>query len=160
METVGIIILAICVVALAGSVLLLAGELKATKRAQRVGIALQLYQQMQTPAIATAIEQVRTLADEPARADLAPVQLCSAQWDALRTVNHYFAHVGELVATGVADDEVFALMGPTISAMWHVARPTRQLIKAKVGQHAPDYFDWLYERWLNWDHWQRAASGE
>lgn len=159
METVGIIILAICVVALAGSVRVLALELKATQRVQRAGVSLQLYQQLQTPALEGAIARVRELGDAPTPRGALALPLEDARCRALLEVNRYFSRVGALVREGVADDEVFALMGPTISEMWHVSRPTRQLIKEKANQTTPDYFDWLYERWLNWEHWQRADVG-
>ena len=72
---------------------------------------------------------------------------------ALSEVDHYFGHIGSLVRRGVADHEVFALMGPTISEMWHGTRTFR----AQDGASPNRDFEWLYTEWLNYDFAQRHS---
>ncbi len=156
-------ILAVSVIFLIGSVITLAIEFNSYKRAQRTTIALQLSQQLEMPALAQAVATVRGLG-LPSMNGHGPTSahavLANGQLHAVKEVNHYFSHVGELVRTGMANDEVFALMGPTISEMWHSAKSYRDLVAAKAPDAATcrDDFDYLYEEWLNYDH-RRAVRG-
>jgi hypothetical protein len=158
-----IFILALSVIFLIGSVVTLALEFNSYKRTQRATIALQLSQQLQMPALAQAIEAVRMLDAPSLNGHGGPVHaapaLLNGQWQAVKEVNRYFAHVGELLRTGVADDEVFALMGPTISEMWHRSKSYRgKLAEKDDDPNAKDDFDYLYVEWLNYDH-RSAFSG-
>jgi hypothetical protein len=157
-------ILAVSVIFLIGSVITLAIEFNSYKRAQRTTIALQLSQQLALSPMAQAIDMVRALGTPSMNGHgpaPAPAALANDQLHAVKEVNQYFSHVGELVRTGMANDEVFALMGPTISEMWHAAKSYRVLVAAKAPDKAPcrDDFDYLYEAWLNYDHRRRAECG-
>lgn len=159
-----IFILALSVIFLIGSVVTLALEFNSYKRAQRATLALQLTQQLQMPALAHAIETVRTLEAPSLNGHGGPAHatpaLMNGQWQAVKEVNHYFSHVGELLRNGVADDEVFALMGPTISEMWHLSKSHRiKLAEKEPIPAVKDDFDYLYVEWLNYDHHRRTTSG-
>jgi hypothetical protein len=150
-------ILSISVLFLIVSVLLLAWELNATKKAQRAAISLQLYQQLATPPLARALESLRSGPSMNGhRPDEAKNVLAHGQQQAYADIHRYFAYVGELVRRGVADEEVFAVMGPTISEAWHSMRDYRHELNGKYVVDGQDDFDWLYVEWLNWDHNRRT----
>lgn len=136
----------------------------------RAVVAMELRRQMDMPAIQTAIAQVRHLADtqylgngqlgHPANGHQSNGHAPSMnghttkpETPGLVEVDQFFSHMGELVRRGIADDEVFALMGPTISEMWHCLRPIRSHPAALNGMRHLDDFDYLYTAWLNWDHY-------
>jgi hypothetical protein len=73
---------------------------------------------------------------------------------AMSEVHHFFAHVGHLLHRGDTDSEVFRLMGPAISEMWHILR--LQTISDATEQEHRD-FEWLYTEWLNWDYGRRDS---
>jgi hypothetical protein len=159
-----ILILALSVIFLIGSVITLALEFNSYKRAQRATLALQLNQQLQMPVLAQAVETIRTLAMPDMNGHGGPAHaapaLMNGQWQAVKEVNRYFTHVGELLRSGVADDEVFALMGPTISEMWHLSKSHRTKLAEKDDiPIVKDDFDYLYVEWLNYDHRRRTTSG-
>jgi len=160
-----ITILAFSMIFLIGSVIALAFEMRAHHRKV---IALQLSQQMHTPTMAEAIDTVRNLNSAPSMNGHAPSMaqhaLANGQWRAVSEVNRYFSHVGEMVRNGEADDEVFAMMGPTISEVWHASKSYRQQLADKANDpndSAPvqDDFDYLYVEWLNYDYRRRAERG-
>ena len=165
--------LTIAVIILAISVILLSLELNDIKRAQRASISLQLYQQFDEPSLQSAITQVRQIGNQPnshsnghstngysANGHTGQVAALNghekAQKQAVDDVDHFFSHVGELVQRGIADEDVFTLMGPTIRDMWHCMRPVRQHVAAENGSANQDGFDYLYTGWLNWDYQHRA----
>ena len=153
--TVGLFILGCAVVALAMGFFLLAFELITTKRNQRTSVSLQLYQQLQNPSLEAAVTQVRQLRHIPQNGDLP--HLARDQWAALQETDRFFNHVGELVHRKVADDSIFALMGPTISEVWFASSDVRRVLHTKDAHQPTDYFDYLYEQWLNYDHWRQQG---
>lgn len=157
MDTTAILfILGCAVVALALGFFLLAFEVLAIRRNQRASVSLQLYQQLQNPAMEAALAQIRQLRVVAHNGDLP--QLPQQQWAALTETDRFFSYVGDLVRQGIADDSVFSLMGPTICEVWHAASPLRHVMRTKGQSGQPDQFDWLYEQWLNYDHWQQTNA--
>ena len=154
-------ILSISVLFLIASVLLLAMELNATKRTQRAAISLQLAQQMTSPAIIHALDTVRAVSNNGYHPEREHALLMNGQHTAVIEINRYFGHVGELMRRGVADDEVFVMMGPTIGEAWHATRqPYRQQTSETNKVHPQDDFEWLYLEWLSWDHRRRMLHGD
>lgn len=151
----GILILAVAVLALTISVALMFVQLRETRNTHRASISLQLAQQIHTPFIASALAGVRQLSDIPLAQR--PVHLSSAQAESLQEVMRFFAHIGELARRGIADDEIFVLMGATISEMWHASSALRRTSAPhlQISDFDQDNFDWLYVEWLNWDHSHR-----
>ncbi len=157
-----ITILALSMIFLVLAVVALALEMRSYYRKV---VALQISQQMHMPAMAQAIEMVRSLNAAPSMNGHAPSMaeqaLANGHLHAMSEVNRYFSHVGELVRNGEADDEVFALMGPTISEVWHASKNYRRQLADKAGDIAADQddFEYLYVEWLNYDHRRRAQRG-
>jgi len=164
MNVIGYTVLVLGVIALAMSVLLLAMELQAVKRAQNASISLQIYQQFHNPLLQEALTQIRRLdtliyhqeslngnGHHPAK------QLTSHENTQLfDEVTGYFGQVGKLMRGHSANgEEIFAMMGPTISEVWHALRPIRAKAEAQnqFGRYAD--FEWLYTEWLNWDYSRR-----
>ncbi len=152
--TVGLFILGCAVLALALGLFLLSFELSATRRNQRAGVSLQLYQQLQNPTLEAALLAVRTL---PKISEQTLPQLPKQQWQALIETDRFFSHMGELVRRGVADESVFTLMGPIIGEVWYETSAVRQMIRMKEHLCQVDEFDWLYEQWLNYQHAHRSG---
>lgn len=151
----GILILAVAVLALTISVAIMFVQLRETRNTHRASISLQLAQQMHTPFIAHALADVHQLCDSPFAQR--PDHLSAAQAASLQEVIRFFAHIGELARRGIADDEVFVLMGATISEMWHASSALRRTSATSLqfSDIDQDNFDWLYVEWLNWDHSHR-----
>ena len=151
-------ILLISVLLLVVSVFLLAMELSAIKRTQHAAISLQLAQQMSSPIIIHALNTVRAASSNGYHPEREHAVLMNGQHAAADELNRYFGHVGELLRRGVADDEVFAAMGPTIGEAWHAThQPFRQQASDTSNANPQDDFEWLYLEWLNWDHRHRMS---
>jgi hypothetical protein len=160
-------ILSIAVLLLAIAVVALIAELRATHKAQRASTILQLRQQLQSPALQAAIAKVHALESLPhmnghRSNGHSPKGLVALdeyrigdESTAVSEIDHFFGHVGQLVRLGVADDEVFAMMGPTISDMWHSTRAARRAVAGTNGDKTHEDFEWLYVEWLNWDYRRR-----
>ncbi|MBA3824460.1 MAG: hypothetical protein H0X24_11270 [Ktedonobacterales bacterium] len=141
------------------SILALIAVLRATMHMHATAIWLQMQQQLNEPKMVQALHTVQSLAQTSStngHGPSAPPLLINGQFDAVQTVNRYFANVGTLVRDHVLDeDQVLSLMGPTLSDVWYASRSYRDLLKEKsVINH--DDFDWLYTEWLNGEYQRRA----
>ncbi len=151
-----LVILAASVLALAISVIVLAKELEATWRAQRTSVSLLVHQQLQMTQMTHALAEVRGL-HAPRTGEHAA--LANGQWHAVAEVDRYFSYAGSLLRRGMANDEVFPLMGDTIGEMWHATKAYRPLVRSKdIGSRSDD-FAYLYTEWLNWEYRRRGNDG-
>ena len=159
--TLALILLAVGMLVLAGSVFVLNRDVSALKRAQAAHVWLQLQQQWGDPKLAQAVRTVQTLGESEHtnghRPDDHHAVLMNGHLDAVQVTNHYFTNVGTLVRSGVVNGhQVFTLMGPTLSEVWHASRSYRDLLRDKQMMSHED-FDWLYTEWLNREYAHRAV---
>ncbi len=136
-------------------------RLRSAVQSQHTAISLQLYQQLESPVLSEAVAAVRRMDNHQFNGHNGHHELPlpeRQQLVSVREVDRYFAQVGGLVRRGVADDEIFALMGPTISEMWRLTRPVRDAQHDKESACSRDDFEWLYVEWLNWYYSHRDTQ--
>jgi hypothetical protein len=150
-----VLFMVVCTIILVASVVVLWFELRATKRAHRVQIALQFYQQLQESHLQASIELICSQKvllfrfNGHRKNDLVSPEVRQAQYDIVR----FFAVIGRLMKRHDVDKEIFELMGNTIEETWQATRVYReQSSRTDDKVNSIDDFQWLYTEWLNWDY--------
>ncbi len=156
-------------IAAAAGIIYLMRELMRVKHSQQTIAALQLAQRLRDPQMQESINIIRSSAFTPRRAPeydqnnslsaAAPGRSSfSDREKALRELCFFLSLTGSMAKRKVASaDEIFFLMGETISQTWGAMRQMQSVGGAILSGEDMQNFIWLYTEWLNYSHRRNAS---
>ncbi len=155
------------IVAAAGIIYLMR-ELMRVKYSQQTIAALQLAQRLRDPQMQESINIIRfstyskrsmpDYAQNGSVSGALPANISYAEREkALRELCFFLSLTGSMAKRKVASaDEIFFLMGETISQTWSAMRQTQSVGKTILSGEDLQNFLWLYTEWLNYSHRRNA----